>query len=57
MIACAVAIASVQQATANKGPLNWTEVIGVGEASSKLEHDHDHEPCCEARSRPPHFRP
>ena len=33
----AVAIASVQQATANKGPLNWTEVIGVGEAASKLE--------------------
>lgn len=26
----AVAIATVQQQTANKGPLNWTEVIGVG---------------------------
>jgi hypothetical protein len=25
-----VAIAAVQQATANKGPLNWTEVIGIG---------------------------
>ncbi len=30
----AIAVASVQQATANKGPLNWTEVIGIGEGSA-----------------------
>ncbi|MEZ0226396.1 MAG: hypothetical protein ACAH83_17700, partial [Alphaproteobacteria bacterium] len=30
----AVAIATVQQQTANKGPLNWTEVIGVGAGES-----------------------
>jgi intracellular multiplication protein IcmO len=35
--ALAVATAAVAQATNNKGPLNWTEVIGLGEGeSSKL---------------------
>jgi intracellular multiplication protein IcmO len=30
----AVAVATVQQATANKGPLSWTEVIGLSDASA-----------------------